>query len=78
MDEQGLALADFGGTDPGSERLYLAPGMRADSPNDNAPDLTDRGRCGNLERETGLEPATLSLGRRWPRNCSGFRLGEWK
>jgi hypothetical protein len=30
---------------------------------DNAPGATHRGRSEFLERETGLEPATLSLGR---------------
>jgi len=62
VDEQDLAFADFGGAENGTKRLYAAPGMGTDSPNDNAPGLTDRGRCGILERETGLEPATLSLG----------------
>jgi len=30
--------------------------------NDNAPAVTQRGRFEILERETGIEPATLSLG----------------
>jgi len=32
------------------------------TPNDNAPAATQRGRIGIMERETGVEPATLSLG----------------
>ena len=32
------------------------------TPNKNTPDLSGRGRYEKMERETGLEPATLSLG----------------
>ena len=39
-----------------------APTDENNPANDNAPGTTDRGRYGILERETGLEPATLSLG----------------
>ena len=38
-------------------------GELTDPANESGADLTDRHRLGNLERETGLEPATLSLGR---------------
>jgi len=46
----------------GSERLYPTPTSATDNKHKSAPDLTDRGRLRFLERETGLEPATLSLG----------------
>jgi len=62
VDECDLAFADFGGADSGAKRLYPAPGSEGDATNDNAPDLTDRGRSLYMERETGIEPATLSLG----------------
>ena len=52
------SFADFGAP----ERPDAAPGSKPNLRSDDAPDPTDRGRCGNLERETGLEPATLSLG----------------
>jgi len=57
-----LSFADFEVRD-GSERLYPAPSSSADSERENAPDLTGRGRSAFLERETGFEPATLSLGK---------------
>ena len=63
MEEQDLAFADFSGAKSGAKRLYPAPTEGSDLTNDNAPGTTDRGRYENLERETGLEPATLSLGR---------------
>ena len=43
---------------------YLVQVAR-DDPNDNAPDLTGRGRWESLEHETGLEPATTCLGNRF-------------
>jgi hypothetical protein len=42
--------------------LYPAPGDPGFPPNKNTPDLSGRGRYERMERETGLEPATLSLG----------------
>ena len=57
-EETTLSFAEFGG----SERLYPAPTSGTRLTNDNAPDASDRGRCGIPERETGIEPATLSLG----------------
>ena len=62
-EESDVSFSNFGLGD-GSKRLYPAPGDGPTTPNENAPGLSDRGRYQNLERETGLEPATLSLGRR--------------
>jgi hypothetical protein len=62
VDESDLAFADFGGADSVAKRLYPAPGSEGEATNDNAPDTSHRVRTGLLERETGLEPATLSLG----------------
>jgi len=39
-----------------------APGSEGEATDNNAPGTSHRGRAGILERETGLEPATLSLG----------------
>ncbi len=50
------------GNRSGSERLYPAPGRGVESSNGNAPAATGQGRYKILERETGFEPATLSLG----------------
>ncbi len=58
-----LSFADFAVRD-GSERLYPAPTDETDSANENAPDLTGRGRFGKMEHETGLEPATPTLAKR--------------
>ena len=62
-EESDVSFANFGLGD-GSKRLYPAPGDPGSPPNENAPGVSDRGRYQNVERETGLEPATLSLGRR--------------
>ncbi len=62
VEEKDLAFADFGSPPSGSERLYPAPGRGVESSNGNAPAGTGRGRYEILERETGFEPATLSLG----------------
>ena len=59
-EEADLSFADFGD----SKRLDTSPGSEDDTSNDNAPGASDRGRYEYLERETGIEPATLSLGRR--------------
>ena len=64
VDDEDLAFADFGRRKPapsGSFRLYPAPGSDTDIGNENPPGLTGRGRSENLERETGIEPATLTL-----------------
>ena len=60
-----LSFADFEVRD-GSKRPYPAPGLSTEGEQENAPDLTDRGRLSFLEHETGLEPATptLAKGRR--------------
>ena len=59
QEETDLSFADF----DGPRRPYTAPALADELPNENAPDVTSRGRYQNMERETGLEPATLSLGR---------------
>ena len=41
---------------------YTALPHSSKTRSENAPDLSGRGHLGKLERETGLEPATLSLG----------------
>ena len=59
-EETDLSFLDFGGTrrhPRGTERKAVAP-------NRKPPRATPRRGSRNLERETGLEPATLSLGRR--------------
>ncbi len=61
-EEADLSFADFEVRD-GSERLYPAPALAPDGEDENAPDLTGRGRWENLEHETGLEPATPTLAR---------------
>jgi len=59
-EEADLSFADFSVSE-GSERLYASPSAGTGDPNENAPDLTGRGRYGNMEHETGLEPATPTL-----------------
>ena len=58
QEETDLSFADF----DGPRRPVAAPALADELPNENAPGLSDRGRYQNVERETGLEPATLSLG----------------
>ena len=60
-EETDVSFANFGFGDD-SKRLYPAPGDPGFPPNKNTPDLSGRGRYEKMERETGLEPATLSLG----------------
>jgi hypothetical protein len=59
-EEADLSFADFG-PEGVARRLYPSPTSATDTPNENAPGLTDRGRFENLEHETGLEPATSTL-----------------
>ncbi len=59
-EETDLSFADFEESD-GSERLYPAPAPAPSDPNENAPDLTGRGRWENLEHETRFELATPTL-----------------
>ena len=59
-EEADLSFADFALRD-GSKRLYAAPTDDGEAADENAPDLTGRGRFGMLEHETGLEPATPTL-----------------
>ena len=60
-EETDVSFANFGFGDD-SKRLYPAPGDPGFPPNKNTPDLSGREHLGNMERETGFEPATLSLG----------------
>ena len=60
-EEPDLSFLAFGDADGGSERLYPAPASESESPNETAPGASGRGRFGNLEHETGLEPATPTL-----------------
>ncbi len=62
-EEMGLWFANFEIRDD-SKRPYTAPTLLDSSDNENAPDLTSRGRSHFLEHETGLEPATPTLARR--------------
>jgi len=62
-EETDLSFADFG-TPCAPKRPYTAPLLNDDPNNENAPDLTSRGRSLFLEHETGLEPATPTLARR--------------
>ena len=57
-EESDLSFAEFGG----SKRLYPAPGEEAPRNETTGAELRDQDRWENLERETGFEPATLSLG----------------
>jgi hypothetical protein len=59
-EEVDLSFAEFGGP----KRHYAAPPGLKERSNENAPDLTGRGRSKNLEHETGLEPATSTLAKR--------------
>jgi hypothetical protein len=61
-EESDLSFADFGSAPGVAGRLYTSPIAEPDTTNENAPAATQRGRFGILERETGFEPATLSLG----------------
>jgi len=62
-EEADLSFADFADLES-SGRLYPSPNQSNDLDDENAPDLTGRGRFGMLEHETGLEPATPTLARR--------------
>ena len=65
-EETDLSFADFSAPSA-PKRPYTAPLLNDDPNNENAPDLTGRGRSLYLEHETGLEPATPTLARRcWP------------
>ena len=59
-EEPDLSFADLGSAD-GPARPHAAARSTRGAPNENAPDLAGRGRFGNLEHETGLEPATPTL-----------------
>ena len=59
-EETDLSFADFSAPSA-PKRPYTAPLLSDDTDNENAPDLTGRGRLRILEHETGLEPATPTL-----------------
>ena len=59
-EETDLSFLDFGGT----KRHPRGTRARAAIQTKTPPRLSDRGHSQILERETGIEPATLSLGRR--------------
>ena len=61
MEDEDLGFADFGAPAEGSGRLYKAPGAASDPETESAAEGTPRRRFGNLEHETGLEPATPTL-----------------
>ena len=60
QEETDLSFADFGGP----RRPYTAVAKSESDPNQNAPGGSRRGHSQIMERETGIEPATLSLGNR--------------
>ena len=68
-EKHDLSFADFGDRD-GSERLNPAPAEEPTTEDKDARDATSGERYGNLERETGFEPATLSLRRRTENRAS--------
>ena len=69
-EETDLSFADFAQGDIPSARESATrlnapqahPRPAGETTNENAPAATQRGRIGFMERETGVEPATLSLG----------------
>ena len=68
-EESNLSFAEFGvGVNEkrvaigAPKRPYTAPAVSDTAPNENTPGRSDRGHWEKMERETGLEPATLSLG----------------
>jgi len=60
QEETDLSFADFGGP----KRPYTAPPLDGDITDENTPAASGRGHLENLEHETGIEPATLTLARR--------------
>ena len=62
-EESDVSFANFGLGD-GSKRHPRGTKARAVTQTKMPPRRSDRGRYLNLERETGIEPATLSLGNR--------------
>ncbi len=60
-EETDLSFADFNTSSPKRPDTAL---LLDDGPdNENAPDLTGRGRFEKMEHEAGLEPATPTLAR---------------
>ena len=55
-----LSFAEFG-SGRVSGRLQTSPATSTVVPNEEAPGRSDRGPSGNMERETGFEPATSTL-----------------
>ena len=60
--EEDLAFADFVSVSDAPGRPQTAPQSDAAPEDESALDASARERSRNLERETGVEPATLSLG----------------
>jgi len=60
--EEDLSFADFVGVSGAPGRPQTAPQSDAAPESESAHGTSARGRSRNLERETGVEPATLSLG----------------
>ena len=71
-EEADLSFAEFGPLSTGpvgrrervsdfAIRRYPSPDFDAAPEDENGPDPSDRSRFENLERETGFEPATLTL-----------------
>jgi hypothetical protein len=60
--EEDLSFADFVDVSGAPDRPQAAPQSHTASETQSAPDLTRQERSRILERETGFEPATLSLG----------------
>jgi len=57
-EESDVSFADFGG----AKRLYPAPSDNEAREGSGESDVSNQDKKGKLERETGFEPATLSLG----------------
>ena len=66
VEASDMSFADFGSTIPNdssvAKRRYASPTSKANKRSDEVEDATTQNLWGNLERETGFEPATLSLG----------------
>jgi integrase len=61
-EETDLSFADFANASSGTARHQTAPARESEPRDDDAPAASQRGRWDSVERETGVEPATLSLG----------------
>ena len=57
-DDEDLAFLDLGV----AKRRYASPSLNADRSSNEPEHTTNQNHWENVERETGIEPATLSLG----------------